>query len=346
MNSSSAQGHIWAIVLAAGEGTRLSSLTRDASGNAVPKQFCSLHGGAALIEETLARAGAVVSKERITAVVSPVHERYWKPALRELQSENIIVQPLNRGTAVGILLPTLHILMRDPAARILILPSDHHVADEATLGKAMRLALEEVRHHPADAALLGIEADEPDPELGYIVPRVGSRTRLGHIHRFVEKPPIEEARRLCSEGALWNSFILAGRAQSLVELYLRRCPKAVQLLQAIELRDYAKLSQVYRELPQIDFSRHIATGQESRLAVVAVPPCGWNDLGTPHRLAQTLARSPKPTQSQTAATWRILDGCINLAERLLQARPSLRVDRHEHTQPRGGSGEMSGVQPL
>jgi len=106
---------------------------------------------------------------------------------------------------------------------------------------------------------------------------------------------------MCGEGALWNSFILAGRAQSLIELCLRRCPEVVQLLQAIELRDYAKLLQVYRELPEIDFSGHIAIGQEPRLAVVAVHPCGRNDLGTLHRLAQTLARSPRPVQRQTAA---------------------------------------------
>ena len=35
-------GQTWAIVLAGGSGTRLSCLTADADGEAVPKQFCSL----------------------------------------------------------------------------------------------------------------------------------------------------------------------------------------------------------------------------------------------------------------------------------------------------------------
>ena len=43
----------WAVVLAAGEGTRLASLTRDALGNSVPKQFCSLNGGSALVHDAL-----------------------------------------------------------------------------------------------------------------------------------------------------------------------------------------------------------------------------------------------------------------------------------------------------
>ena len=54
MKNKSAQGHTWAIVLAAGEGSRLSRLTIDADGSVVPKQFCSLDGSVSLIKQTLA----------------------------------------------------------------------------------------------------------------------------------------------------------------------------------------------------------------------------------------------------------------------------------------------------
>ena len=46
-------GNVWALILAGGEGTRLSSLTTTPGGLSVPKQFCSLQGGASLLEETL-----------------------------------------------------------------------------------------------------------------------------------------------------------------------------------------------------------------------------------------------------------------------------------------------------
>ena len=45
-------GHDWALILAAGEGSRLRSLTTT-NGVAVPKQFCSLNGGPSLLQETL-----------------------------------------------------------------------------------------------------------------------------------------------------------------------------------------------------------------------------------------------------------------------------------------------------
>ncbi|HRC86255.1 MAG TPA: hypothetical protein PK413_11645, partial [Thermoanaerobaculia bacterium] len=57
-------GSRWALVLAAGEGSRLAHLTTDADGNAVPKQFCRLGSGASLLAETVRRASRVVPGER------------------------------------------------------------------------------------------------------------------------------------------------------------------------------------------------------------------------------------------------------------------------------------------
>lgn len=327
MTGISASGHTWAIVLAAGSGTRLSSLTQDSAGAAVPKQFCSLDGESTLIEQALMRAAAVVEPQRVSAVVAPAHRRYWLPTLRNLPPDNVVIQPHNRGTAVGMLLPVLRIATRDPDARILILPADHHVRDEKILARAMRRALEDIRLHPIGMALLGIEADEPDPELGYIVPHAVDHPRLRRVHRFVEKPPDDEARRLIRAGALWNSFILACRATSLIDLLRRRYPNVVQSLQAtVGLHDEASLERLYRDLPSVDFSRDVATGQEQLLTVVPVPRCGWNDLGTPHRLAQTLARWPKHRRIKAASATDERDGWINLPNRLAQIHPALLPD--------------------
>lgn len=328
VTNKTAQGQVWAIILAAGEGKRLRSLTRDATGRQVPKQFCSLDGGPLLIEQTVARARSVVPEENITAVVAPAHVRYWKAALRDMPFDNICVQPLDRGTAVGILWPTLKILARDPLARLLILPSDHHVDNEETLTNAMRAVLDDVQYDAKGVALLGIEASEPDTELGYIVARPGSNPRLRPIDRFVEKPSPEEAQRLFREGALWNSFIIGARAASLVSLFEHYGADIVRGLQAADWRNDEQLVRIYRELPTIDFSRHIVSGQEQRVAVATVPACGWNDLGTPHRLVQTLARHSASSPGARALTHLLHGGTVNLTERWIQ----LQADTQEkHT---------------
>lgn len=323
--SDATNGQTWSIVLAGGSGTRLSYLTTDSDGGPVPKQFCSLDGGATLIEQTLNRAARIIDRERATAIVSLAHRGYWAAGFKGLRAENLIVQPRNRGTAIGILLPVLRIVARDPQARILILPSDHYVADELALAHAMRAALEDIRHNPIGVALLGIEADQPDPELGYIVPRSAERMRLRPVRRFVEKPDIDEADRLVRNGALWNSFILVCRARSLIDLIAHRCPDVMRMFEAAGVHDEARLHELYQALPDVDFSRDIATGQEHRLTVMAAPSCGWSDLGTPHRLAQTLARLPPQRRRHTELP-SPQAGWINLAERLAQLHPALLQD--------------------
>ena len=131
----------WAIVLAAGSGSRLASLTTDERGNAVPKQFCTLSGGQSLLHDALQRARQVAPRARVCAIVARQHERYWRPALWSLPPRNVIVQPRNCGTANGILLAVLHMLERDPRARIVFLPANHHVRDEQSLATSVRASL-------------------------------------------------------------------------------------------------------------------------------------------------------------------------------------------------------------
>src|SRR5262245_50874851 len=150
----------WAIVLAAGEGTRLSTLTKDVSGRSIPKQYCSLDGGDSLLDEALQRARRVVPRERLCVIVADQHRRYWEPTLWTLPATNVIVQPQNRGTANGILLATLRILERDPLARIVFLPADHFVRDERALAASLRSAVSSLTRNPDGLTLVGIEPEE------------------------------------------------------------------------------------------------------------------------------------------------------------------------------------------
>jgi hypothetical protein len=74
------------------------------------------------------------------------------------------------------------------------------------------------------------------------------------------------------------------------------------------------MDELYGDLPPLDFSRHVL--QESRhegLRVMAVPSCGWSDLGTPERIAETLRRIPSRGRSTAPFTGEAAH--ISLAER-------------------------------
>jgi mannose-1-phosphate guanylyltransferase len=192
--------HVWALVLAAGEGTRLRSLTTTSDGAHVPKQFCSLEGGATLLEDTLRRAQTIAAPTRTCTVVAAQHSRWWKGRLRTQAELNWIVQPENRGTANGILLGLVHVLERNPDATLVLLPSDHHCQDEPALRQSLRQAIARLSVYPREILLLGIEADAPDPQLGYIVPENSYRDGVSPIAEFVEKPTLPRAEALIERG--------------------------------------------------------------------------------------------------------------------------------------------------
>jgi mannose-1-phosphate guanylyltransferase len=292
---------IWGLVLAAGDGNRLRALTTSACGAAVPKQFCSLHGGQTLLEDAIDRADALIDQQRICTIVAHQHRQWWSEIerVRRLTPRNVIVQPRNRGTAIGVLYSLLHIVANDADASVIVLPADHYVRDEQTLLESLGTALRRLRHDAGKPVLLGIEPDESDTDLGYIQP--GGPDALGgqSVIRFVEKPDLSAATEIISMGGLWNSFIIAASAQSLIELFLPRYAPIVMEMQVILRRALAADSvtagwpgivDMYERLPWLDFSRDVLEGREAQLCVVRVPPCGWSDLGTPRRVGQTLLR--------------------------------------------------------
>jgi mannose-1-phosphate guanylyltransferase len=304
----------WALVLAAGEGSRLRALTTH-RGVAVPKQFCSLVGGPSLLEEAMLRAAAIVPRQRVCTIVAEQHRAWWEGPLRFMPRRNVIVQPENRGTAIGLLLPLLHIQQRDPQARLLILPSDHYVRDEAVLVRALRQAANRLTHDAESVWLLGISPDEADPELGYIVP--GSRDDAGalRVSQFVEKPPMTLARMMIERGGLWNAFILAGAVQTILRLFEQRYPQLLNEMRSVVQLDASSpdegiaAADLYPRLPELDFSRHVLEGSEELLRVLPVPACGWSDLGTPRRVSEALRR----LSTQGAARHSASSTYLNLA---------------------------------
>ena len=300
--------HAWALILAGGEGTRLRKLTTTHCGTAVPKQFCSLAGGRTLLQDAIARAQGCVADERICTIVAQQHRQWWSSLLADRPARNLIVQPRGRGTGIGVLYSALHIAARDPQAVILILPSDHHVRDESVLRPGLRAAMS-CAQQSGQPVLVGLEPARVDCELGYILPgeHDQSDTQTQSVARFIEKPDFSVANAIVSEGALWNTFILAASAQALINLFMKRYAPIVLEMRVILSRALSEgapgagwpaLVDLYERLPVLDFSADLLEGSERGLRVLRVADCGWSDLGTPVRVAETLRAMPQEYPSR------------------------------------------------
>ena len=300
MSEAGSDGQVWAVLLAAGDGSRVRDYTSGAAGEQVPKQFWAPRGRDSMLRWALSRALAIAPRERIVAVVAEQHRRWWKTDLDDLPSHNVVVQPANRGTTPGILLPVFEVLRRDERAVVVILPSDHFVAHEPVLREALISALRAVSLDAGRLVLLGMEPTGRETDCGWIVPAdVGGCGLTRPVAAFVEKPDRAAAQDLAHAGALLNSFILAARG----DVLLRTCePLAPHWLAglrhwAARSERAALLAQLYAELAASDFSRDVLEQVPQRLRVLAVRGCGWSDLGVPERLVPFLLENEVPVMA-------------------------------------------------
>jgi mannose-1-phosphate guanylyltransferase len=295
---SSDRGHVWAVVLAGGQGIRLRELTRHVYGDDRPKQYAVLTGSKSLLRQTLDRVSRLVPRQQIAVVTMAGHSAYATAELKhETPTPHVIEQPRDRGTAAAVLLAAHWILARDPAAMMVVLPSDHFVGeDEAFMGHVGD-ALGFLDRQGDRIVLLGAQPSEPETDYGWIelgepLPSSGP-SQLYRVRHFREKPTQAIAEELYRGGALWNTFVFAGRATTLVEAGSDCLPALHERL--IRLSRFLgteherwAIRQAYELSPRANFSQAVLERCPRKLAVVRLSAVSWRDLGTPRRVVKTL----------------------------------------------------------
>ena len=298
-----ARGHVWSILLAAGDGKRVQPLTGEVDGVPVPKQFYRPGGSESMLRWTINRAADLVPVQHIVPVVASQHHRWWESELTDIPASNVIVQPGNRGTGAGILLPLLHVRRLDPMARVLILPTDHYVENEERLRMAILDAIDEAHRNHDRIVLVGTRPSENDTECGWIVPRsIASRALASPVAAFVEKPGHEISCRLARRGAVVNTLIMAAIVDAMMKLFERAVPELVEAFVSWNETRHGDLDGLYRILPNVDFSREVLERSCDLLSVVRAADCGWMDLGTPARLTTFRRRRGSATSEVMAGS--------------------------------------------
>lgn len=292
----------WVIILAGGEGKRLASLTRALYGADVPKQFAVLCGQRSLLQETVERAAILGDLARTVVVVTRHHEPLARQQLAPYPGVHVIVQPASLDTGPGLLLPLAYVRARSPSARVVVLPADHHVPNLEPLRRALERAAAN-REGRRRVAMVGVEADRPETEYGWIIPgeRIAGRDReaVWTVRRFVEKPTEDVARRLRARGAVWNTFIATGPVAAFWDLARPRLPRHVLGFEQWAARSgqagcAERLRSLYAALPPANWSVDVvAPSRSSRLGLVAMSGSGWSDWGSPRRVFESLEGSPE-----------------------------------------------------
>jgi mannose-1-phosphate guanylyltransferase / mannose-6-phosphate isomerase len=285
------------VILAGGSGTRLWPASRRSH----PKQLLALTDTQTMLQQTALRMQGFAHVGLAPRPLLVTNEDYRFVIADQLaqvgvSEPRIVLEPVGRNTAPALTVAAL-LSADDSDPILLVMPSDHLIADLA----AFHRALAEGAEQATAGAIVAFGVAPLTPETGYGYIRTGAAVQGAEGARalaaFTEKPDAETARRYLSEGGyLWNSGIfmvrgsvwLAAIEQSRPDIAAAcRAATAAARTDGIFIRlDKAAFSACPSE--SIDYAVMEELGREKadarqpgpRLSGVVVPlDAGWSDLG-------------------------------------------------------------------
>ncbi len=266
------------VILSGGSGTRLWPLSTPA----MPKQMLALTAQETMLQLTAQRArGEAFAAPIVVANVQHADLVEAQLAYVDTAAQALILEPVGRNTAPAIALAA--IAAGGGAAPLLVMPSDHVIADVAAFHAAVDAALPLV----VDGWLVTFGIDPHAPETGYGWIKVGDEIS-GGVHRvasFVEKPPRDAAEAMFAAGDhAWNGGIFLFRADAYLSALaihdpamLAACQLAMDSARHEGTRIYPD-AEAFAAAPS-DSIDYAVMEKAERVAVVPVS-MGWSDLGS------------------------------------------------------------------
>lgn len=290
---------LWSIILAGGEGSRVSTFVHRWLGRPTPKQYCAFVGTRSMFQHTLDRASRLTPPDRIVTVVEHSHRHDPLAQWGDCRGGTILFQPTNRDTAAGLFLALTYVRARAPKATVVFHPSDHFVYPETRFLETVQRAVRVAESHSDRVVMLGIAPDRLELDYGWIQPGRPLESRGGEpvqaVRSFVEKPSAAQADAALRAGALWNTLVLAAQVDVLWKLGWQCLPGIMQHFEQLEQaiggpEETRLLNAMYRDLPMHNLSSDLLQCVPDHLAVIELTGVLWSDWGKPERIAETLRR--------------------------------------------------------
>jgi mannose-1-phosphate guanylyltransferase/mannose-6-phosphate isomerase len=282
------KGQIHPVILSGGSGTRLWPMSRAH----YPKQLLALLGDRSLLQEAALRVPAKAGFGAPLVIANEEHRFIIAEQLRgiDLRVQALLLEPVGRNTAPAAAVAALRLAEADPAALMLLMPSDHAIEDLAAFHAAVGRAA--VAARAGRLVTFGIHPERAETGYGYIergAPLSGATDKSTgdafEVARFVEKPDAATAERYVAAGDFfWNSGIfLFPAALYLSELerlrpdMLAACRAAIGGARQDE--DFCRLDKAAFAACPSDSIDYAVMEHTDRAAVVPVT-MGWSDLGS------------------------------------------------------------------
>jgi mannose-1-phosphate guanylyltransferase len=274
---------MYAVIMAGGKGARFWPRSREKK----PKHLLDIVSDKTIIRETVDRIRPMIPPDRIFVVTGKSHADELIRQLPEIPKENIIIEPVGRNTAPCIGLAALHIKKKAADAVMLVLPSDHLIADENQFRKILGAAAAMAEREDC-LVTIGIRPTGPETGYGYIEQGRERAAIDGEtvydVQSVREKPDLATARTLISQGGFsWNSGMFIWKVSAILKALRQWLPDLHDGLLQIEAAlgtpgEAAVVDQVYRHARSISIDYGVM--EKAQNALVIPGDFGWSDVGS------------------------------------------------------------------
>ena len=268
------------IILSGGAGTRLWPL----SWGDHPKQFLPLISNKTMIQETLLRLKGL---ELGAPVIScgEGHRFMVAQQIGEVSDVKpaIILEPMAKNTAPAIAAACCAAMKQDKDAVVVVLPSDHVIADVEAFQKAVKVAA--ANAEKGYLVTFGIVPTFPATGYGYVKASGDESDGAYRLEKFVEKPCLEKAQEYLASGEYsWNSGMFVFKAAIFLEELKLYNPEMAEL--SIEAFEKASIDTDFIRLNTEAFGKikgdsiDYAVMEKTRKGRVVKLNAGWDDVGS------------------------------------------------------------------
>jgi mannose-1-phosphate guanylyltransferase/mannose-1-phosphate guanylyltransferase/mannose-6-phosphate isomerase len=266
------------VILSGGSGTRLWPMSRPER----PKQMLALTADDTMLQLT---AGRAVGDDYAAPIVvaNARHADLVEEQLAAIGAtpQALILEPIGRNTAPAIALAA--IAAGGGSDALLVMPSDHVIADLAAFHAAIAAALPLV--DDGWLVTFGINPDAPETGYGWI--KIGEAIAHGvhRVDRFVEKPPRDKAEAMLASGDhAWNGGIFLFRADTYLAALAAFAPGILAATEAAMAHAERAGTRIYPDADAFaaspDDSIDYAVMEKAARVAVAPVAMGWNDVGS------------------------------------------------------------------
>lgn len=274
--------HNYVVILAGGGGTRLWPRSR----NQCPKQFLKIVGEETMLQLTAKRALLLAPWERIIIVTNKAHVQMVKEQLPEVKSENILLEPEKKDTALAMLTGTLFAHALDEEAVVINSASDHYVQDLPEFVRVMAAASDLAAKKPA-LITVGIAPTRPETGFGYIrigeeIGREAKDLPVFKVENFTEKPNATTAAAFIATGKyFWNANMYVWSAKTLIAAFKKYARELWTVAEKLATTPPSVFNQsldaIYAQAQAISIDYAISEKADNLLLLPG--SFGWSDVG-------------------------------------------------------------------